>query len=100
MTAKKQPAKVRRASRTANIPAALKVEVFVSRGDCSLKVETTAGEALDAARFLIATVRQLAKEAPDMLPHVEQVPGDVLAYDWVEEYEGSAKVSVKPVGFR
>ncbi len=83
----------------ASVPKALKVEVFVSRGDLTLKTETTAGELVAVTRFLIATARQMAQEAPDMLPHVETVPGETLGYDWAEEYE-EGRVTVKPVGFR
>lgn len=99
MTAKKAPAKTRK-PRTISVPKALKIEVCVSRGDFWAKCETTAEHVGDVSRFLIATVRELAAEAPDILPHVETVPGDVLGYDWAEEYEGSAKVGVKKVGFR
>lgn len=97
MTAKKSPAK--RPVRS-TVPKTLRIEVCVSRGDYWAKCETTAEHVVDVSRFLIATVRTLAAEAPDLLPHVEKVPGDVLAYDWAEEVEGSAKVSVKPLGFR
>lgn len=97
----KKPAKTPapRQSR-ASVSKALRVEVFVSRGDASLKAETTAGDALAVARFLIAVVRQLAAEAPDMLPHVEHVPGEVLPYDWAEEYADGTAAKVKRVGFR
>ena len=98
MTAKKK-ATVKRQSRT-SVSKALRVEVFVSRGDLTLKVETTVGEMLNVARAMIATVRTLAKEAPDMLPHAEHVPGDVLPYDWAEEYAEGTAVNVKRVGFR
>lgn len=96
----KKPAKpsTQRQSR-ASVSKALRVEVFVSRGDLTLKTETTAGELVAVTRFLIATVRQMAQEAPDMLPHVETVPGETLGYDWAEEYE-EGRVTVKPVGFR
>jgi hypothetical protein len=95
----KKPAKppVKQQQR-ATVSKALRVEVFVSRGDVSLKSETTAGDALAVARFMIATVRQLASEAPDLLPHIEHVPGDVLPYDWTEEMD--AKVKIQPLGFR
>jgi hypothetical protein len=91
----KKPA---RRTQQSTVPKALKVEVFVSRGDLTIKTETTAGELVAVTRFLIATVRQMAAEAPDMLPHVETVPGETLGYDWTEELDAS--VTVKPVGFR
>jgi hypothetical protein len=91
----KKPA---RRTQQSTVPKALKVEIFVSRGDLTYKVETTAGELVAVTSFLIATVRQMAAEAPDMLPHVETVPGETLGYDWTEELD--AKVTVKPVGFR
>jgi len=91
----KKPA---RRTQQSTVPKALKVEIFVSRGDLTYKVETTAGELVAVTSFLIATVRQMAAEAPDMLPHVETVPGETLGYDWTEELDAS--VQVKPVGFR
>lgn len=100
MPAKKTVKPTASRQKLASVSKALRVEVFVSRGDCSLKAETTAGDALAVARFLVATVRQLAKEAPDMLPHVEQVPGEVLPYDWAEEYADGTAATVKRVGFR
>lgn len=73
-------------------PAGLKVEVFVARGDVSLKAEAAVGEALNVARLLVAMVRQLAKDAPDILPHADSVPGVVLPY--VEEWELEGRTRV------
>lgn len=100
MPAKKPARKTATRHQHASVSKALKVEVFVTRGDLTYKVETTTGELMAVTRFLIATVRQVAAEAPDMLPHVQQVPGDVVPYDWTEEYADGATVGVKRVGFR
>lgn len=99
MTPRKPAAKPRR-PKTVSVPKALKIEVCVSRGDFWAKCETTAEHVTDVSRFLIATVRQLAAEAPDLLPHVEVVPGETLPYDWVEEYAYGVAVTTKKVGFR
>ena len=76
-------------------PAGLKIEVGVFRGDVSLKAEATAADALNVARLLVAMVRQLAKDAPDILPHADTVPGGVMEMPWYDVVEDRARV-----GFR
>jgi hypothetical protein len=80
-------------------PAGLKIEVGVSRGDVFLKTEAAVGDALNVARLLVAMVRQIAVDAPDVLPHADSVPGSVLPYDWMEEYADGGKGRIG-IGFR
>lgn len=64
------------------VPKTLKVTVTVARGDVSLAAETTAADTMNTARFLTAIARTLATEAPDVLPHVECVPGNAVEFTW------------------
>ena len=79
-------------------PAGLKLEIGVHRGDVSLRSEATVADAVPVALLLVAMMREVAKQAPDILPYADSVPGNVIAYDWAEEYEGRAERPV--VGFR
>ena len=78
-------------------PAGLRVEVFVERGDVSLKAEAAVGDVLPVAKLLIACVRQVAADAPDVLPHADSVPGMVLPVVDDEGYEYQQQP--RPVGF-
>ncbi len=81
-------------------PAGLKIEVCVQRGDMYFKAEATPSDALNVARLLTVMCRQLTKEAPDLLPIADSVPGVVLSYDWAEEFaDGSKAKPAKPLGF-
>lgn len=64
------------------VPKTLKVTVQVQRGDLGLSADTTAPNALNTARFLTAIARTLAQEAPDVLPHVDCVPGNAIEFTW------------------
>jgi hypothetical protein len=77
-------------------PERMRIEVFVQRGDLSMKAETSVADALNVSRLLVALVRQMAREAPDILPHADTVPGAVLPVFDEEGYEGKAP----RVGFR
>ena len=69
-------------------PAGLRVEVIISRGDATLKADATVSEALNVARLLTAMVRQLTKDAPDLLPLADNVHGSTMPYfedDWADE---------------
>jgi hypothetical protein len=72
------------------------VEVFVARGDVSFKAEATVGEALNVARLLVAMARQLAADAPDILPHADSVPGAVLPYYEDGDVESRARLGFRP----
>lgn len=76
-------------------PAGLKVEVMVGRGDVSFRAEAPVGEALPVARLLVAMARQIAQDAPDVLPHAETIGGAVLPY-FDDDYADQSK----RVGFR
>lgn len=80
-----------------SVPASMPVKVSVSRGDCTVEVDATAGTVLAVARYLITTVRQLAAEAPDTLPMASDVPGNVVSYDWDDPYQEGQGTRV---GFR
>lgn len=77
----------------------MRIEVCVSRGDVYLKTEAAPVDALPAARYLTLLARQLVAEAPELLPGPEAVPGDVLPYDWQEEYADGCVSKVPRVGF-
>jgi hypothetical protein len=77
-------------------PERMRIEVFVQRGDLSMKAETSVADALNVSRLLVALVRQMAREAPDILPHADTVPGAVLPVFDEEGYESKAP----RVGFR
>jgi hypothetical protein len=74
----------------------MRIEVFVQRGDLSMKAEASVADALNTARLLVAMVRQMAREAPDILPYADTVPGAVLPV-WDEE---GLECKSPQVGFR
>lgn len=78
-------------------PAGLRIEVSCYRGELGFKSEATVADAPNVALLLVAMMREVVKHAPDTLPYADSVPGNVIAYDWAEEYEGRAERPV--VGF-
>lgn len=81
-------------------PSGLKIEICVERGSIYFKADATPADALNVARMLTVMCRQITNEAPDLLPIADSVPGDVLAYDWAEEFGDGAKAKPhKNVGF-
>lgn len=77
-------------------PAGLRIDVGVARGDVSFRAEAAVGDALNVARLLVAMIRQIAKDAPDILPHADSVPGAVLPC-FEDEWADEARITV---GFR
>jgi len=61
-----------------------------------MKAEAPVHDALNIAKLLVALVRQMSIEAPDILPYVESVPAGVLPV-----FDEETLCSTKPrVGFR
>lgn len=77
-------------------PAGLKIEIAVSRGDAVFRSEASVGDAMNIARLLTAMARQITAEAPDLLSTVEQVGGNVMGYDWAEEFADGGRKQTKP----
>jgi hypothetical protein len=88
--------KPRRTAKGWTPAAGLRVEVFVARGDVSFKAEATVGEALNVARLLVAMARQLAADAPDILPHADSVPGGVLPYWEDGDVDARTRLGFRP----
>lgn len=91
------PAKRARKPAAWKPPADLRVEVFVGRGDVSFKAEAGVADALPVARLLVALARQIAQDAPDVLPHADSVPGAVLPV--FDEDPTEWRHNPRPVGF-
>lgn len=72
-------------------PAGLRIEIGVTRGDVFMKAEATPTEAMNVARLLVAMVRQLASENPDVLPHADSVPGGHVLFPGSEDWDSKAR---------
>lgn len=77
-------------------PAGLKIDVQVARGDVAFRAEAAVGDAMHVARLLVAMARQIALDAPDVLPHADVVGGGTLPY-WDDEWADDGRAG--RVGF-
>lgn len=82
---------------TAKIPAGLKVQIGVSRGDLSIQAETAATRAADVARFLATVVREVTRDMPDLLPTADHVGGSAVEFTWGDHETDDGR---RRVGFR
>lgn len=86
------------ARRAVGVQSGMRVELVLTRGDVTLRAETAVENVLTVGTALVMLVRELARQHPDILPHVETVPGDMVMFTEGESYD--AKTTGKQLGFQ